>query len=448
MEGLTASTTRLFPKDAAIFRQSGQGRFIVIRGPDRGESLVVDQNPIAIGSDPSAEVQLSDPTISRRHLAVTLAENGVIVRDLGSTNGSFVGGARFQELLLGFGDEIQIGQTLLKYLPDEEHVEVAPAASDRFGNMLGRDPKMRQVFGLLEDVAASEATVLLEGETGTGKELLAEEIHRHSTRGNKPFVVFDCAAQPKDLIESALFGHVRGAFTSAVADREGAFVEADGGTLFLDEVGELSLDTQPALLRALDKHTIRAMGGTGQRMVSVRVVAATNRDLRAEMATRRFREDLYYRLAVIRIVVPPLRERPADVAPLVQSFIETYAKPPGFSVRQPDLARLARLPWPGNVRQLRNVIEHACAVSHGAELDLADFLASVSAAAPGIGAIALDKPFKEAKATVVEEFERVYLKALLERHGGNLSAASRTADLDRKHLRELLRKHGLREGTE
>jgi DNA-binding NtrC family response regulator len=372
----------------------------------------------------------------------------VVVRDLGSTNGSFVGGARFQELLLGFGAEIQIGQTLLKYLPDEEHVEVAPAASERFGNMIGRDPKMRQVFSMLEDVAASEATVLLEGETGTGKELLAEEIHRHSPRSGKPFVVFDCAAQPKDLIESALFGHVRGAFTGAVADRKGAFAEADGGTLFLDEIGELALDMQPALLRALDKRTIRAVGGTGQRMVSVRVVAATNRDLRAEMATRRFREDLYYRLAVIRIAVPPLRERPADVALLVQSFIETYAKPPGLAVRQPDLDRLARLPWPGNVRQLRNVIEHACAVSHGAELDLADFLASVSAASPGIGAIALDKPFKEAKAAVVEEFERVYLKALLDRHGGNLSAASRTADLDRKHLRELLRKYGLREETE
>ena len=448
MEGLTASITRLIPKDAAIFRQSGRGRFIVIRGPDRGESLVVDQGTVTIGSGTSAEVQLSDPTISRRHLSVTLAANGVVVRDLGSTNGSFVGGARFQELLLGFGAEILIGQTLLKYLPDEEHVEVAPAASERFGNMLGRDPKMRQVFGLLEDVAASEATVLLEGETGTGKELLAEEIHRHSPRAGKPFVVFDCAAQPKDLIESALFGHVRGAFTGAVADRKGAFAEADGGTLFLDEIGELAPDMQPALLRALDKRTIRAVGGTGQRMVSVRVVAATNRDLRAEMATRRFREDLYYRLAVIRIAVPPLRERPADVALLVQSFIETYAKPPGLAVRQPDLDRLARLPWPGNVRQLRNVIEHACAVSHGAELDLADFLASVSAAAPGIGAIALDKPFKEAKAAVVEEFERVYLKALLDRHGGNLSAASRTADLDRKHLRELLRKHGLREETE
>ncbi len=448
MEGVTASITRLITKDAAIFRQSGRGRFIVIRGPDRGDSLVVGQSPITLGSGSGSDVRLSDPTISRRHLSVTLAESGVAVRDLGSTNGSFVGGARFQELLLGFGAEIQIGQTLLKYLPDEEHVDVAPAASERFGNMLGRDPKMRQVFGLLEDVAHSEATVLLEGETGTGKELLAEEIHRHSPRADKPFVVFDCAAQPKDLIESALFGHVRGAFTGAISDRKGAFIEADGGTLFLDEIGELALDMQPVLLRALDKRTIRPVGGTGQRMVSVRVVAATHRDLRAEMATKRFREDLYYRLAVVRIHVPPLRERPADVALLAQHFVESYAKPPGLVVRPADVERLARLPWPGNVRQLRNVIEHACAVSHGSELDLAEFLASVLASAPALGAMVLDVPFKEAKARVVEEFERVYLKALLERHEGNLSAASRSADLDRKHLRELLRKHGLREETD
>ena len=448
MEGMTASITRLIAKDAAIFRQSGRGRFIVIRGPDRGESLVVGQSSITIGSGSTSEVRLSDPTISRRHLAVTLAENGVVVRDLGSTNGSFVAGARFQELLLGFGAEIQIGQTLLKYLPDEEHVDVAPTASERFGNMLGRDPKMRQVFSLLEDVAHSEATVLLEGETGTGKELLAEEIHRHSPRAGKPFVVFDCAAQPKELIESALFGHVRGAFTGAVADRKGAFVEADGGTLFLDEIGELALDMQPVLLRALDKRTIRPVGGTGQRMVSVRVIAATHRDLRAEMATRHFREDLYYRLAVVRIHVPPLRERPADVGLLVQHFVESYAKPPGLVVRPEDVERLARLPWPGNIRQLRNVIEHACAVSHGDELDLTEFLASALAPAPGLGAVALDMPFKDAKARVVEEFERVYLKALLLRHEGNLSAAARSADLDRKHLRELLRKHGLREETD
>jgi DNA-binding NtrC family response regulator len=448
VDGVTASITRLIPKDAAIFRQSGRGRFIVIRGPDRGESLVVGPSPITLGSGSTSDVRLSDPTISRRHLSVTLAPSGVSVRDLGSTNGSFVAGSRFQELLLGFGAEIQIGQTVLKYLPDEEHVDVAPADSEHFGNMLGRDPKMRQVFSLLEDVAASEASVLLEGETGTGKELLAEEIHRHSPRADKPFVVFDCAAQPKDLIESALFGHVRGAFTGAVADRKGAFVEAEGGTLFLDEIGELALDMQPTLLRALDKRTIRPVGGTGQRMVSVRVVAATHRDLRAEMATKRFREDLYYRLAVVRIHVPPLRERPADVALLVQHYAEIYAKPPGLALRPGDVEQLARLPWPGNVRQLRNAIEHAAAVSHGSELDLTEFLAGALPPSPALGAIAFDVPFKEAKARVVEEFERAYLKALLDRHGGNLSAASRSADLDRKHLRELLRKHGLREETD
>jgi two-component system nitrogen regulation response regulator GlnG len=423
MEGMTVSSTRLIAQDAAIFRQSGRGRFIVIRGPDRGESLLVGQSPITVGSGPSSDVRLSDSTISRRHLSVTPTEDGVTVRDLGSTNGSFVGGARFQELLLGFGAEIQIGQTLLKYLPDEEHVDVAPAASERFGNMLGRDPKMRQVFGFIEDVAHSEATVLLEGETGTGKELLAEEIHRHSPRAAKPFVVFDCAAQPREIIESALF--------------KGAFAEADGGTLFLDEIGELALDMQSVLSRALDKH-----------MVPVRVVAATHRDLRAEMATKRFREDLYYRLAVVRIHVPPLRERPADVALLVQYFVDGYAKPPGLRARPEDVERLARLPWPGNIRQLRNVIEHACALSHGSELDLTEFLASALAPAPALGAVALDRPFKEAKARVVEEFEKLYLKALLARHEGNVSAASRSADLDRKHLRELLRKHGLREATD
>ena len=448
MEGMTAAITRLIPKDVALFRQSGRGRFIVIRGPDRGESLVLGQSGITVGSGSASEIRLSDPTVSRRHLSVTPADSGVVVRDLGSTNGSFVGGARFQELLLGFGAEIQIGQTVLKYVPDEEHVDVAPTASEKFGSMLGRDPKMRQVFGLLADVAASEATVLLEGEAGTGKELVAEEIHRHSPRHGKPFVVFDCAAQPRDLLESALFGHVRGAFTGANEDRKGAFAEADGGTLFLDEIGELALDMQPTLLRALDEHTVRPVGGTGERTVSVRVVAATNRDLRAEMATKRFREDLYYRLAEVRIRVPPLRERSADVALLVQHFALAYAKAPGLSLRPGDLDRLARFPWPGNVRQLRSVIEHACAISHGPELDLEEFLASACALPPGIGTIALDIPFKEAKARVVEEFERVYLRALLERHVGNLSAASRSAELDRKHLRELLRKHGLREENE
>jgi DNA-binding NtrC family response regulator len=440
--------TRVITSDAPIVRQSGRGRLVVVNGPDRGEAVVVTGDPTVIGSGSGSDVRLSDATISRRHLSAALTDGGALVRDLGSTNGSFVRGARFQELLLGFGAEIQIGQTTLKFVPEEEPVAIAPADSESFGGLVGRDPKMRQVFQLLSEVANTEATVLLEGETGTGKELLAEEIHRHSPRRDQPFVVFDCGAVPKELIESALFGHVRGAFTGAVADRPGAFIEAEGGTLFLDEIGELATEMQPSLLRAIDKRMIRPVGGSSYQNVSLRVVAATNRDLRAEVAARRFREDLYYRVAVFRISVPPLRERPADVPLLVERFVREFGGRRNFQVRPQDHDLLARYPWPGNVRELRNLIERACALSHGDVLDFGDFFGPHGTPGPSATGIPYDLPFKEAKAKVIDHFEREYLQVLLERHGGNLSAASRSADVDRKHLRELLRKHGLRESSE
>ncbi len=446
MAVIAKSPTRIINPDAAVVRQSGRGRFVVVRGPDKGDIMVIGREPVTIGSGPGCDVRLSDPTVSRRHLQARLTDGGVTVKDLGSTNGSFVRGARFQELLLGFGSEIQIGQTHLKYVPDEESVDVAPAESENFGALVGRDPKVRQLFRLLGEVATSDATVLLEGETGSGKELFAEEIHRASPRRDQPFVVFDCGAVPKELIESALFGHVRGAFTGAVSDRRGAFAEADKGTLFLDEIGELGLDMQPTLLRALDKRTIRPVGGAGYQTVSVRVVAATNRDLRTEVAAKRFREDLYYRLAVVRISVPPLRDRRDDIPLLMNHFVGELARNRNFRLLPQDVERLSRYAWPGNVRELRNVIERACALSHGDTLDFGDFFASKGTPAPTGRAIAYDLPFKEAKGRWVDDFERDYLHALLDRHAGNLSAASRGAELDRKYLRELLRKHGLRGG--
>jgi DNA-binding NtrC family response regulator len=438
------SPTRIIEADAPFTRQSGRGRLLVVRGPDKGDSVVVAGTPLTVGSGANADVRLSDPTVSRRHLQVARGDRGVVARDLGSTNGSFVRGARFEEIVLGFGTEIQIGQTYLKYVPEEEAVEVAPAPSESFGSLVGRDPKIRQLFRLLGEIATSDATVLIEGETGTGKELFAEEIHQHSGRRDRPFVVFDCGAVPKELIESALFGHVRGAFTGAVADRRGAFAEADGGTLFLDEIGELALEVQPALLRALDKRAVRAVGGQGYQSFSVRVVAATNRDLRTEVAARRFREDLYYRLAVFRIAVPPLRERPLDVALLAQNFIREFGHHRNFQVLPGDLERLQRYPWPGNVRELRNLMERACALSRGETLDLEDFFGGRGTPVPSsLNGLAFDLPFKDAKARVVDQFERAYLEHLLGQHRGNLSAAARAAELDRKHLRELLRKHGL-----
>jgi DNA-binding NtrC family response regulator len=444
---MTKSPTKIIRHEAPLVRQSGRGRFVIVRGPDKGETIVVGPEPVTLGSGSGADVRLSDPTISRRHLLVARGEAGVLVRDLGSTNGSFIRGARFQELLLGFGSEIQIGQTHLKYVPEEEAIAVEPADSDQFGALVGRDAKMRQLFRLLGEVAATEATVLLEGETGTGKELLAEEIHRHSPRRDFPFVVFDCGAVPTELIESALFGHVRGAFTGAVADRRGAFAEADGGTLFLDEIGELDLDMQPALLRALDKRAVRPVGGAGYQSLSVRVVAATNRDLREEVSARRFREDLYYRLAVFRIQVPALRERPGDVPLLVKAFLDEFARHRALRVEPRDIERLKRYTWPGNVRELRNVLERACALTRGDTLDLEDFFGGRGTPAPA-SRLPLDLPFKEAKSRVVDDFERAYLEHLLTRHAGNLSAAARAAEVDRKHLRELLRKHGLRAATE
>src|SRR3954453_19575189 len=275
------TATRVIDVNAAIVRQRGRGRLLVVKGQDRGESVAVGDHPITLGSGSGSDVLLSDPTVSRRHLSVEPGDDGVIARDLGSTNGSFVQGARFQELTLGFGAEVTIGHTILKYVPDEETLDPTPTDEEAFGSLVGRDPKLRKLFRLLGDVANTEATVLLEGETGTGKELLAEEFHRHSARRDGPFVVFDCGAVPSELIESALFGHVRGAFTGAISDRRGAFAEADGGTLFLDEIGELALEMQPSLLRAIDKRMVRPVGASAYQSVSVRVVAATNRDLRA-----------------------------------------------------------------------------------------------------------------------------------------------------------------------
>jgi len=430
----------------AFTRQRPGGIFLVVKGPDRGEQVSLAQKgkraPVTFGSAPSCDLVLTDKTVSRRHAEASLDGDEVLVRDLGSTNGSFVHGARFKEITVGFGAEIKLGRTVIKFLPEEEIVEPAESESESFGQLLGRDQKMRRMFGLLSDIAPNDATVLIEGETGTGKELIADEIHHHSRRSKGPLVVFDCGAVPRDLIESALFGHVKGAFTGAVGDRKGAFAEAHGGTIFLDEIGELPLDMQPSLLRVLDKRAVRRVGANAYDKVDVRVVAATNRDLREEVAKKAFREDLYYRLAVIRVHLPPLRERGQDIALLIEHFIKTFSGGRKLTLSPDDLGRLRAYAWPGNVRELRNVIERACVLSKGDSLSIDEVLGHEGAAQPSLG-IRTDLPFKEAKGQLVETFEREYIVDLMKRHKMNLSAASREAQIDRKHLRELMRKYGL-----
>ncbi|MBW2736087.1 MAG: sigma 54-dependent Fis family transcriptional regulator [Deltaproteobacteria bacterium] len=433
--------TRLLT-DVPIFTRQRGGRFIVMQGPDRGETVPA-KDLVTFGSAPSCSLVLTDNTVSRKHLEARWQEGGVILKDLGSTNGSFFEGSRIHEITINFGAEFKLGRTVVKLVPEEEVVEPSVSDSENYGTIVGQDPKMRRLFSLLNDIATTDATVVVEGETGTGKELVAEELHKNSNRRDGPFIVFDCGAVPRDLIKSALFGHLKGSFTGAVCDRKGAFGEAHGGTIFLDEIGELDLELQPSLLRVLDKRAVQRVGANQYENVDVRIVAATNRDLREEVANKNFREDLYYRLAVICINLPPLRERGLDIPYLVEHFIRMYSPPGRHLNAQPDdMARLQRHSWPGNVRELRNVIERACVLSSGDSINIDDALAEE--APPALG-IRTDLPFKEAKGQLVELFELEYIVDLMRRHKMNISAAAREAQIDRKHLRELIRKYEIDE---
>jgi DNA-binding NtrC family response regulator len=425
----------------AFSRQTIGGIFLAIRGPDRGESVELRENrPIYFGSSSECDMALSDKAVSRKHLLAILEGNQVVLKDQGSTNGTYIQGSRFKEITIGYGAEVKLGRTVIKYLPNEESVEPEPSNETSFGQLIGQDTKMRQLFKLMQDVATTDATVLIEGETGTGKELIAEEIHNHSLRRNGPFVVFDCGSVPRELIESALFGHVKGSFTGAINDRKGAFADADGGTIFLDEIGEMALDLQPSLLRVLDKRAVRKVGANSYEPVDVRVVAATNRDLRSEVQKKNFREDLYYRLAVIRLSVPALRERGSDIPVLIEHFVRRFAGGRDMAITPDDMNLLRRHSWPGNVRELRNTIERAVLLSKSESINLEDALHEEPA--PTLG-IRTDLPFKEAKGQLVEKFEREYIEDLMKRHKMNLSAAAREAQIDRKHLRELIRKYDL-----
>jgi transcriptional regulator with GAF, ATPase, and Fis domain len=340
---------------------------------------------------------------------------------------------------------------------------------------------MREIFATLEKVAPSELTVMITGETGTGKELVARAIHNASSRRNRPFVVLDCGSIPKDLIESTLFGHEKGSFTGAVGQHRGCFEQATGGTIFLDEIGELDIGLQPKLLRVLEQREIKRVGGDKTIKVDVRVLAATNRDLRAEVNGGNFREDLYFRLSVVLIENPPLRDRRDDIPQLAQHFLREVASRRGLnlSFSQDAMAALVSHGWPGNVRELRNVVERAAALSDGPVISRSDLVfgreqgpsmlvahdllqtgarAAQEAAArlagtslpasqgPAIFDAALLTPglgFKEAKQTVVDAFERAYLDALLKRNEGNITRSAQEAGLTRYHLRELLKRHGL-----
>jgi DNA-binding NtrC family response regulator len=315
--------------------------------------------------------------------------------------------------------------------------------------MVGTTPKMRALLATLQKAAASDATVLLEGETGTGKEGSAEAIHRASHRRDGPFVVVDCGAIPSQLLESELFGSERGAYTGAVTSRTGAFEAASGGTIFLDEIGELHIDLQPKILRALERRHVKRVGANEYRPADVRVIAATNRALRAEVEAKRFRSDLYYRLAVVRIKLPPLRERSADIPLLVEHVLSSLGVadlPESDALRsEPFLEKLLRYPWPGNIRQLRNYIERCVALG---EANLPPGLDTTPPPPPDASSppaeISVAEPLRVARQRWTNTFERAYLESVLAHHHNNVAAAARTAGVDRIYFYRLLWKHGLR----
>lgn len=429
-------------------------QLVVIEGPNKGKKVTLNKNITTVGKRETNDIFLADKTVSRNHLEIEYAADSFLLKDLGSTNGTYLNGSKVKEAYLAPGDVIKIGNSLLEFVAFDEKVMVEPSAKESFGAMVGKSRKMRQIFAILEKISPSNATVIIEGETGTGKDLVAQAIHEHSTRRLSPYIVFDCTGVAPNLIESELFGHEKGAFTGAVRSRPGVFEAAKGGTVFLDEIGDLALDLQPKLLRALESREVRRVGANTPTRIDVRVLSATNRNLKKEVEAGRFREDLYYRMSVVKISLPPLRERTEDI-PLIAERLLTQGKfnmtATGMKVTRVEddaLKLLMRYPWPGNVRELANVIERAGTFVEGNTIarNHLDFIfAEMGEEDERTDRMRIDAnlPFKEAKQQIVEVFEKEYLEDLLKRNNHNLSKAAREAKVDRKHIRNLLKKYGI-----
>jgi transcriptional regulator with GAF, ATPase, and Fis domain len=418
---------------------------------------VVTKDTIRIGTAPDNELVLNDDTVSRLHAEILKTKDGYLIRDLGSTNGTFVGNVRVKEVFLTASSVIRVGKTKIRFTPQDELIDIYPSKKPRFGDILGQSLEMRKIFGILEKIAPTNVTVVIGGETGTGKELVARAIHDHSKRAKMPFVVFDCGAVAENLIESELFGHEKGSFTGATNARQGAFEMADGGTIFLDEIGELSLDLQPKLLRVLETGEIKRVGADRPKKVNVRVVCATHRNLKEMISQGLFREDLYFRLSVVPVYLPPLRKRKEDIPVLVDHFIKMgQADEPSSQVEgiTDEVKKIfEEFHWPGNIRELKNAIDRAFSFAEGDQLDVAhlpDYLkdnggGSYRESSLGSSTQELDAslPFKEAKEKWVENFEKDYLIKILKNNDLNISKAAKEAGIDRKSIQRLLKKYNL-----
>ncbi|MCH9680342.1 MAG: sigma 54-interacting transcriptional regulator [Deltaproteobacteria bacterium] len=427
-------STQLQPEPLEL-RHQGY-RLQVLSGELRGREIEVLTDRVVIGKSRQCDVVLPDESVSRQHVEIRREGDTYRVTDKGSTNGSFIGNARITDGYLKPGDVLGVGKVQLRFLPRDARAEILPSDQERFGDVLGRSLAMRRIFGVLERVAPTEVTILLEGETGAGKDLVARAVHQQSRRAEGPFVVVDCGAVAPELIEAELFGREEGGDV-----RAGAFELAHLGTVFLDEIGEIPKDLQPKLLRVLENQRLRRVGSTEELSVDIRVIAAADK-LREHVDAGEFREDLYFRLAVVNPVLPALRERREDIPVLIEHFSRRLPpgmwKPPGPEA----MARLVGYEWPGNVRELRNVVERSAYLSPDGVIDL--ITTGRRPSGPG-EPIEFDPTltFREQKERAIELFEEAYLQWLLQRAEGNISRAAREADMDRKYLHKLLRRYGI-----
>ncbi len=413
---------------------------VVLEGPERGRRVPVHGGAARIGTAEGCDLRLTDRTASRVHCEIRVKPRAVLVRDAGSTNGTFCEGIRLVEAEVPAGAVLRIGGSAVRIEISDEPAFVDVSQRESFGELVGQSLEMRRLYAMLERIAKADATVLVQGETGTGKDVVARSIHAASKRASGPFVPIDCGAVPETLFESELFGHVRGAFSGAVADRKGVFEEADGGTLFLDEIGELPLGMQAKLLRAIETRSVRRVGANAAKPVDVRVVAATNRPLSRAVNEGTFREDLYYRLAVVEVQIPPLRSRREDVGVLASHFFHLLGGkgdlPASF------VASLQQRSFPGNVRELKNHVERAMMLGMIAP-------PSARPATPpppgGLEALApLHLPLKEAREQWTQSFESVYVRAVLQKTRGNVTRAAEIAGVSRRFLQRLAARLGIK----
>jgi DNA-binding NtrC family response regulator len=451
-DGKGGDVTRTLHTNALTAGRAASFEIVVERGVDAGRRVTVDPSSptrLLVGQGPACGFRLQDVHVSRRHAAFEIESGRLRIVDLGSKNGTVVDGVACVDAFLSGGEAVRIGDSVLR-VTRSETAEGPRSTEMRYGRMVGGSDEIRRLYPLCERLAASTVPVLIEGETGTGKEQLAEALHEEGPRAAGPFVVFDCTAVPPNLLESVLFGHEKGAFTGATSTRRGVFEQAHGGTLLVDEVGDLELSLQPKLLRALERGEVQRVGSDRWLRVDVRVLAATRRDLDREVQEGRFRDDLFFRIAVTRIEIPPLRRRRSDIALLARHF---WRKLGGRERPFPEalIPRLEAYDWPGNVRELRNAIARRLALGELASIAMDRDAGTDESVPPPPDpsrapdwidqVVVRDLPFPRARAEVVEEFERRYIAHVLERHGGNVAQAAAASGIARRYFRLIRSRH-------